>query len=322
MSILYRWLAEDNDDADWTNDTALGTAAYAGSPLAKTFQKSSGGGFNDLGHYNTAGIAGASGLRFIVFAAISSISTTDVFLSGVNRNTSDLGNSRNFYISGSTIYVNMGGGSGVNALATNDPSPITPDQVYKLEQRVRAADGGSDFYIDDLEVISNPGTEGLDYRTGTLRHYMNMAQVGGTTGTAKWLEAYVTNDGGFTPPTPSGASATPDGTEMDVAWAANGANSTNADFFSVERSTTSGSGFVEIGTTPDIITDAYDDSGLAPGTTYYYRIRAAVVVGGVTYYSAYSTEASATTDAASGIVGLYSAAHLNTIRRRKGRGRK
>lgn len=297
MAILYRWLAADNDDADWTNDTALGTATYTGSPLAKVFQKSSGGGFNDLGHYNTAGYAGAADLRFIVFAQISSVSSTDVFISGVNRNITDINNQRTYYISGATLYVNMGGGSGVNALASNDPSPIAVDTTYKYEQRIRSADGGSDFYVNDLVVLSNPGTEGTDYRTGTLRHYMNMAQVGGTTGVTRWYEAYITDSGAFTPPSPTSPSATPNGeTEMDVSWDANGANAINADFFSVERSLTSGSGFVEIDTTPDISTDAYDDSGLDPGTTYYYRIRAAVVVDGVTYYSAYSDEASGTTE--------------------------
>lgn len=298
MSILYRWLAADNDDSDWTNDTALGTVDYAGSPLTKNFQKSSGGGFNDLGHYNTDGYAAASGLQFHVFAQLSSGSTTDAFIAGVNRNTSDLGNARNFYISGTTFYVNMGGGSGVNALATNDPSPLVNDQTYHFEQRIRA-DGGSDFYIDDLEVLSNPGTEGLNYTTGTLRHYANIAQVGGTTGVARWLEAYITDANSFTPPDPVEDAAVANGqTQIDYTFTETGITSTNADYISVEGSDTGGgAGFSEIEQAA-VGSGGGSEAGLSAGQTRYYRFRTAVVVDGTEYYSAYSGEVSATTDAA------------------------
>jgi hypothetical protein len=60
--------------------------------------------------------------------------------------------------------------------------------------------------------------------------------------------------------------------------------------FEIQRSLTSGSGFVTIATVQDDIR-SYEDTGLAPETTYYYRVRA--VSDGL--QSGYSNEASATT---------------------------
>lgn len=63
------------------------------------------------------------------------------------------------------------------------------------------------------------------------------------------------------------------------------------DGFKIDRSLTSGSGFSEIDTTASNVV-TFSDSGLDPGTTYYYKVRA--YKGAVN--SAYSNEANATTD--------------------------
>lgn len=76
-------------------------------------------------------------------------------------------------------------------------------------------------------------------------------------------------------------------THLSISWTD---TSTNETAFLLERSLSSGSGFQEIvQTAPDVTT--YDDLGLDPNTTYYYRVRAA----NGTSVSPYSAVASGTT---------------------------
>jgi hypothetical protein len=60
--------------------------------------------------------------------------------------------------------------------------------------------------------------------------------------------------------------------------------------FYIERSTTSGSGFTRVGTVPANTTTWTDVSGLALGTTYFYRVQAFEAAGG----TAFTNEASVT----------------------------
>ncbi len=117
------------------------------------------------------------------------------------------------------------------------------------------------------------------YRVRAANTYGNSAytsEVSATTGTV--------------PAAPSALSATPSSSltsRITLSWTDNSSNETN---FFVERSTVSGSGFVQVATaTANTVT--IDDNGLAAGTTYYYRMRAANAYGS----SAYTSEASATT---------------------------
>lgn len=93
------------------------------------------------------------------------------------------------------------------------------------------------------------------------------------------------------PSAPSTLTATTlDFSRINLGWE-NVANETG---YKIERSTTSGSGFVQIATTGADV-NAYQDAGLAESTTYYYRVRAYNAGGN----SAYTAEDSATTPAAS-----------------------
>src|SRR5207253_5388472 len=69
-----------------------------------------------------------------------------------------------------------------------------------------------------------------------------------------------------------------------------GAFNQGQQFYSIERSLNWTGGFAQVGIAPGNAT-SYTDSGLAPGTRYYYRVRAAE--NGTA--SAYSTIVSATT---------------------------
>lgn len=99
--------------------------------------------------------------------------------------------------------------------------------------------------------------------------------------------------GGTTPNAPSGLSATPNSSsEISLSWNDNANNETN---YVVERSTSSGSGFVQV-TTLGANTTSFTDSGLSPNTTYYYRVKATNTQGS----SNYSNEANATTQSGGG----------------------
>jgi len=89
---------------------------------------------------------------------------------------------------------------------------------------------------------------------------------------------------------PSGLSATAFSSgQINLAWAD---NSSNESGFRIERKTGIDGTYAEITTTvPDIV--SYSDTGLAPSTIYYYRIRSTNSVGD----SSYTTEVHATTPA-------------------------
>jgi hypothetical protein len=84
--------------------------------------------------------------------------------------------------------------------------------------------------------------------------------------------------------------------QIDLTWLDNSSNETG---FKIERKTGSGGTYSQIATVGAGVT-SYDNTGLSAGTTYYYRVRANNAAGD----SAYSTEASDTTDSATGPAGL------------------
>lgn len=110
---------------------------------------------------------------------------------------------------------------------------------------------------------------------------------------------------GPTPNIPTSPTAVASGkTTVDLSWA----NDEVADFWTghkIERSTVGGGvGFSEIADITNIATTTYADSGLDAGTTYYYRFRSYFTLAGTTYYSSYTSESNAETDAAfSGVSG-------------------
>jgi len=89
------------------------------------------------------------------------------------------------------------------------------------------------------------------------------------------------------PSTPVNLSAAASASGINLAWTDASADETG---FQVERKTGAGGTYAQIGTAPADAT-AYNDTGLAEGTTYVYRVRAVNGAGN----SAYSNEAAATT---------------------------
>lgn len=81
------------------------------------------------------------------------------------------------------------------------------------------------------------------------------------------------------------------GTTMDLTWTpVVGVNG-----YCIYRSLTSGDGFEEVAKITSPSTTSWRDTGLKPGTTYYYKIRTYTKSGSNIKYSKYSTVASGTT---------------------------
>ena len=113
-------------------------------------------------------------------------------------------------------------------------------------------------------------------RRGTFSAYSGVA-------TASTLQAI-----SAAPAAPSGLSATAvSSSQVNLAWTDNSSNETA---FKVERGSSSSGPWTQVGTTPAA---AYADTGLAAGTTYFYRVRASNTAGD----SSYSNTSSATTSA-------------------------
>lgn len=115
------------------------------------------------------------------------------------------------------------------------------------------------------------------------------ARQGGTskTMTVNYDVFSVQTSGAQSPTAASGLMANPGSGFIQLNWSDNSKNEVG---FIVERSATPASGFTAIMTTSANAT-SYTDTGLAPGTTYYYRVIATNSSGN----SAPSNEASATT---------------------------
>jgi hypothetical protein len=90
------------------------------------------------------------------------------------------------------------------------------------------------------------------------------------------------------PAAPSNLSASAaSSTRIDLAWTDNATNETS---YKIERSPSSSGPWTQVATT-ESNTTVYSDTGLAPQTTYHYRVRASNAAGD----SAYSNSATATT---------------------------
>jgi hypothetical protein len=117
-----------------------------------------------------------------------------------------------------------------------------------------------------------------------------MSGVTATGGVLNAFAAINTGGGGDTTPpaAPTGLVATSGNGSVSLDWN----NNTESDLagYRVYRSTTSGSGYVEI-STGLVLTSAYVDTAVVNGTTYYYVVRAADTSGNL---SGNSNEASGT----------------------------
>lgn len=129
----------------------------------------------------------------------------------------------------------------------------------------RSTTSGAEVTITNVAAASFTDTNALN---GTIYYYVVSALNGGGE-SPNTSEATVT----MRPATPAGLGATPGANQVSLNWT----GSSLATGYRVKRSTTSGSGYVTIGTTADP-TVAYVDA-IIGGQTYYYVVTATNLSG-------------------------------------------
>ena len=165
-----------------------------------------------------------------------------------------------------------GGGNGGPTIATVQVSPSTLEldvgETEGLTATARTATGQtvttSFTWSTRGEGIATVSTSGLVLAVGPGSTLID-ASAGGVTGSAAITVAAAAPDA------PSDLVAIAGGPDVvSLSWTDNSDGETG---FEVERSLQEGSGFSAIGTTETNVT-AFDDEGLEPETTYYYRVHA------------------------------------------------
>ena len=189
----------------------------------------------------------------------------------------------------------------VTALPAAPAAPSSPTASAASQTRIDiswADAAGETAYLVQRSTIAGSGFVTIVTLAADTTAYADTGLDGATTYYYRILAA---NTGGVStaatasattlaspPAAPSALQASAyDFANVDLAWTDNAANETG---FKIERSTTSGSGFVQIATAGANVT-SYRDTGRSPLTTYYYRVRASNSGGD----SAYTGEASLTT---------------------------
>ena len=150
---------------------------------------------------------------------------------------------------------------------------------------LRSTISGSGYVVIASDVAATNYTDTTVTNSTTYFYVVRAVGPGGTSGNSNQASATP-----IAPPAaPSALSASAKSpSQIDLAWQA----SPGATSYTVMRSTTSGTGYVAVAT--GVTATTYVNTGLSPGTTYHYVVRA-VNAGGT---SPDSNQASATTDAA------------------------
>jgi lysophospholipase L1-like esterase len=141
------------------------------------------------------------------------------------------------------------------------------------QQILETTNNTQTIVFNNIVPISGSITIDFNVASGSDYAYLNVLDI-------------VENQATPQPPTSLTAQAS-SSTQIILNWNDGSNNETS---FQVERSATSGTGFLLIATL-NANSTSYSDTGLSPTTQYFYRIRAINVLGA----SAYSAEASATT---------------------------
>ena len=181
---------------------------------------------------------------------------------------------------GVSIYTSSSGGDGTYAAVsgTSFACPITAGLCGLIWSRNPTL---TPAQVESIlrSSCADLGTAGIDdtFGYGRINSYGALLATPGTGGPD------VTP-----PPVPSALVATAAGNSVSLSWGAS--NVPDLAGYLVYRSTTSGSGYVEV-TTALLTAPTFVNSGLTAGTTYYYVVRARDTTGNI---SSNSNQASAT----------------------------
>jgi len=179
----------------------------------------------------------------------------------------------------SSLGASAVSGTQINLSWTDNASTETG---FKIERKTGS--GGSWSQIDTVSAnVTSYNSTGLSNGT---EYYYRVRATNATGDSGYSNEASATTASIPSAPSSLGASAV-SGTQINLTWTDNSGNETG---FKLERKTGSGGTYSQIAT-PSANATSYNDTGLANGTEYYYRIRATNTAGD----SSYSAEANAST---------------------------
>ena len=152
------------------------------------------------------------------------------------------------------------------------------------------------YWVSIYPTVNNTTTFArlLIYRTNAAGNGQNSTNGGATWGVTGSKNLAYRILGESAPAVPSGfiANTLASSNQINLSWTDNSNNETG---FEIQRSTTTGSGFVTIATLP-ANTVTFANTGLSNSITYFYRVRTLGANCGISSpASAYSIEASATT---------------------------
>jgi titin len=160
----------------------------------------------------------------------------------------------------------------------------TNETGFKIERKIGAGGTYSQIGTVGAGVTSYQDT-GL---AASTQYYYRVRASNGVGDSSCSNEANATTQTPTPPAVPSGLGASAvSSSQINLSWTDNATNETG---FKIERKTGSGGTYGQIGTVGANVT-AYQDTGLAGSTQYYYRVRATNGGGD----SVYSNEANATT---------------------------
>jgi fibronectin type 3 domain-containing protein len=241
----------------------------------------------------------------LVVATLGNVTTTT---------RTGLANGTTYYFTVTAVNATGEGAQATEASATPVSAPGAPTNLtatrgngqVALTWSAPASNGGSAITAYKLYRGTTTNTETLVQTLGNVTSYTDISLSNGTTYYYKVTavntvgESALSTEALATPATvpgaPAGLTATAGNNQVSLSWTAPANGGSAITGYKVFRSTTSGS--ETLLTTLGNVT-SYTDPGLTVGTTYYYKVSAANVVG----EGAQSGEASATPVAAPPLLG-------------------
>ena len=130
---------------------------------------------------------------------------------------------------------------------------------------------GSPIYSANSTLPGNVGTQNTKFSLPMVANGKLYYTAFDSTNTGHLLVSGLVSSGSGTPAAPGNALATANSSStITVTWTDNSNNETG---FSVQRANSAGGPFTQVGTAGANVT-TYTDTGLSPGTTYYYLVEA------------------------------------------------
>ncbi|MCJ7795719.1 MAG: fibronectin type III domain-containing protein, partial [Thermoleophilia bacterium] len=280
--------------------TGLAAAAVSSSQINLSWRDNS---TNESGFKIERSLSSTTGFSPIATVGANVVSYSN---SGLSASTTYYYRVRAYNTAGDSAYSNTASastGQTVPSAPTNlNATPASSSQInlswtdassnetgFKIERSFSATSGFSQIATLGANATSYSNT-GLS--PGTLYAYRVRAY--NAAGNSAYSNTAVTNTLDVPPAAPSGLTAAAvSSSQIDLTWVD---NSTNETGFEVERSLSATTGFALVASVGANVT-SYQNTGLSPSTTYYYKVRARNTAGA----SGYSATASAVTLAATTI---------------------